>query len=136
MVGYKNIGESIVVLFRDKTDDGDKVIMSMVIDNYETKELKLVHEVLKKHNVKNLDFVCWTHPHCDHSPGIDELIRRVFHDDIVIFTPKFYYPNLTADLLKGESEKADEIFCNIWKIVEKHPKIQEIWRTISAEIPV
>ena len=104
----------------------------MVIDSYETKGLKLVHEVLKKYNVKNLDFVCWTHPHCDHSPGIDELIRRVFHDDIVIFTPKFYYPNLTADLLKGESEKADEIFCNIWKIVEKHPKIQEIWRTISA----
>ena len=132
VVGYKNIGESIVVLFRDKTADGEKVIMSMVIDSYETKELKLVHEVLKKHNVKNLDFVCWTHPHCDHSPGIDKLIKKVFHDDIVIFSPKFYYPNLTSDLLKGESEKADKIFRNIWKLVKKHPKIKEIWWTISA----
>ena len=81
VVGYKNIGEAIIVLFRDKTDEEEKVVMSMVIDSYETKGLKLVHEVLKKYNVKNLDFVCWTHPHCDHSPGIDELIRKVFHDD-------------------------------------------------------
>ncbi|MBR3519763.1 MAG: hypothetical protein IKN77_06580 [Paludibacteraceae bacterium] len=132
VIGYKNIGESIVVLFRDKTNEGEKVVMSMVVDSYETKELKLVNEVLKKHNVQNLDFVCWTHPHWDHSPGIDELIKKMFHNDIVIFTPKFYYPNLTSDLLRGESERADEIFSNIWKLVEKHPNIKEIWRTISA----
>jgi len=132
VIGYKNIGESIIVLFRDKTDEGEGVIMSMVIDSYETRELKLVYEVLKKYNVQKLDFVCWTHPHWDHSPGIDKLIKKMFHDDIVIFSPKFYYPNLTSDLLKDESKKADEIFSNIWKLVEKHPNIKEIWRTISA----
>lgn len=132
VIGYKNIGESIILLLRDKTEEGERVVMSMVIDSYETKELKLVCEVLKKHNVQSLNFVCWTHPHWDHSPGIDVLIKKGFHDDIVLFLPKFYYPNLTSDLLKGESEKADEIFCNIWKLVKKHPNIKEIWRTISA----
>lgn len=132
VIGYKNIGESIIVLFRDKTIDGEKVVMSMVIDSFETSSFNLVHDVLKKYGVQNLDFVCWTHPHYDHSPGIDKLIKKVFHDDIVIFTPKFYYPNLAADLLKGESKKADEIFNNIWELVKKHPNIKEIWRTISA----
>ena len=132
VVGYKNIGESIIVLFRDKNNDEEKVIMSMVIDSYETKQLKLVQTVLKKYNVQKLDFVCWTHPHCDHSPGIDELIEKMFHDDITIFSPKFYYPNLTSDLLEGESERVIDIFSNIWKLVGEHKNIKEIWWTISA----
>lgn len=132
VIGYKNIGESIIVLLRDSTDLGEKIIMSMVVDCYETVDLNVVREVLKKHSVSKLDFVCWTHPHCDHSMGIDRLINDFFHNDIVIFTPKFYYPNLTSDLLKGESMKADKIFNSIWNLVDKHKNVKEIWRTISA----
>lgn len=132
VIGYKDVGEAIVVLFRDKTNDDEKVVLSMVIDSYETEQLKLVHDVLEKYNVQKLDFICWTHPHCDHSVGIDKLVEKMFHDDIVIFSPKFYYPNLTSDILKGESQKTIDIFNNIWKLVDKHPNIKEIWRTISA----
>lgn len=38
VIGYKNIGESIIVLFRDVYDGNDIVIMSMVIDSYEKEE--------------------------------------------------------------------------------------------------
>lgn len=132
VIGYKNIGESIVVLFRDVYDGNDIVIMSMVIDSYEKEELNLIRKVLSKYKVNKLDFVCWTHPHYDHSPGIDTLIGDMFHNDIVIFSPKFYYGNLMPDMLKSECAKTPDIFNNIWKLVEKHPNFSKIWRTISA----
>lgn len=132
VIGYKNIGESIVVLFRDVDGEQDDVILSMVIDSYEKDGLNMIRRVLKKHKVGHLDFVCWTHPHCDHSIGIDSLIIDNFHDDIVLFLPKFFYGNLLPDLLESESKKTDEIFRNIYDMVAKHPAYQEIWRSISA----
>ena len=132
VIGYRNIGESIVVLFRDIYDDTEKIVMSMVIDSYEKDDFNIIRKVLSKHQVNKLDFVCWTHPHCDHSPGIDSLIKDMFHENMVIFSPKFYYGNLTPDLLKSESSKTPEIFENIWNQVKDHPNLSEIWRTISA----
>lgn len=132
VIGYKNIGESIVVLFRDICDGSEKIIMSMVIDSYEKEDFNMIRKVLSKYHVDKLDFVCWTHPHCDHSPGIDSLIRDMFNENMVIFSPKFYYGNLMPDLLKSESSKTPEIFDNIWNQVKDHPSFSEIWRTISA----
>lgn len=130
VIGYKNIGESILVLFRDTSND--MVIMSVLIDSYERDGLNIIKDVLSKYHVDKLDFVCWTHPHCDHSPGIDSIIKEMFHDNIVIFSPKFYYGNLTEDLLASESAKTPEIFENIWNLIKNHPNIADIWRTISA----
>ncbi|MBE6325720.1 MAG: hypothetical protein E7077_01465 [Bacteroidales bacterium] len=130
VIGYKNIGESIVVLFRDVHDNVDETIMSMVIDSYENGNL--TRKILKKYNVNKLDFVCWTHPHVDHSQGIDALIKNYFHDDIVIFVPKFYFGNLTEDVLASESAQTPQIFGEIWNLVEKNKNIKEIWRSISA----
>ncbi len=132
VIGYKNIGESVVVLFRDVNNGTERIIMSMVIDSYEKEGLNLIRKVLSKHHVDKLDFVCWTHPHCDHSPGIDSLINDMFHENMVIFSPKFYYGNLMPNLLKSESSKTPQIFNNIWNLVKNHPNKQEIWRTISA----
>ena len=132
VIGYKNIGESIVVLFRDVNDDTEKIVISMVIDSYEKDNLNFTRKVLSKHHVDKLDFVCWTHPHYDHSPGIDSLIKDMFHENIVIFSPKFYYGNLMPDLLNSESSRTPEIFDNIWNQVKDHPNFSEIWRTISA----
>ena len=132
VIGYKNIGESIVVLFRDCCHDTNKIVMSMVIDSYEKKDLNMIRKILSKYKVDKLDFVCWTHPHSDHSPGIDSLIKDMFHDNIVIFSPKFYYGNLMPDLLKSECLRTPEIFNNIWNLVDHHPNLSEIWRTVSA----
>ena len=130
VIGYRNIGESILVLFRDTSND--TVIMSMLVDSYEKEGLNVIKKVLSRYRVDKLDFVCWTHPHCDHSSGIDSIINEMFHDDMVIFSPKFYYGNLAEDLLANESAKTPDIYENIWNIIEKHPNIAEIWRTISA----
>lgn len=133
VVGYKNIGESIVVLLRDNAKSEETaVIMSMVIDSYKTSKLNLTRTILEKFEVKTLDFVCWTHPHCDHSPGIDDLIKDYFHDNLVIFSPEFHYANLSPDLLKSESARTMEIFNGIWDQVKDNANFQEIWRTVLA----
>lgn len=133
VIGYKNIGESIVVLFRDKCNDEDKVVLSIVIDCYEIDRLNLTRTILKKFSIKYVDFICWTHPHTDHSLGIDKLIKDVMHDGLVIFTPKFYYGNLNPDLLKSESMTTETIYKNIHTVVKKHNKYTDLWRTVSAD---
>ena len=51
VIGYKNIGESIVVLFRDICDGSEKIIMSMVIDSYEKEDFNMIRKVLSKYHV-------------------------------------------------------------------------------------
>lgn len=133
VIGYRNIGESIIVLFRDKSDDEDKVVLSIVIDSYEKEQLNLTRDILKRYSVERVDFICWTHPHTDHSPGIDTLVKDMMHDGLVIFSPKFHYGNIRPDLLKTESAKTKDIFDNIWSEVEKHKDNPNLWRTISAD---
>lgn len=133
VIGYKNIGESIVILFRDKSEEKDKVVLSMVIDSYEKDQLNKTRDILNKYSVDKVDFICWTHPHTDHSPGLDTLVKDMMHDGLVIFSPKFYYGNIHPDLLKKESAKTKDIFENIWAEVEKHKDYSNLWRTISAD---
>lgn len=133
VIGYRNIGESIVVLFRDKSVNDDKVVLSMVIDSYGQEQLNLTRDILKKYSVEKVDFICWTHPHTDHSPGIDTLVKDMMHDGLVIFSPKFHYGNIRPDLLKTESAKTKDIFDNIWSEIEKHKDNPNLWRTISAD---
>lgn len=133
VIGYKNIGESIVVLFRDKLEGEDKTVLSMVIDSYEKDQLNLTRDILKKYSVDKVDFICWTHPHTDHSPGLDTLVKDMMHDGLVIFSPKFHYGNIHPDLLKAESARTKEIFDNIWTEVKKHIDNPNLWRTVSAD---
>lgn len=35
-----------------------------------------VLEILKKYEVKELEFLCWTHPHYDHSKGLSHILKK------------------------------------------------------------
>ena len=74
LVGYKNIGESIVVLFHDAGKEEKEPVFSFVVDSYKKDDLFLTKKILDDNEVKGLDIVCWTHPHRDHTPGIDEIV--------------------------------------------------------------
>lgn len=130
VIGYHQQGESIVILFRDNANK--EVIFSMVVDCFAISSLNMTRKILKKYNVKKLNAVCWTHPHWDHSNGIDKLISNYYSSDIVIFFPKFDYGSLCDDLLKKECKKSPGIFKNIWDLVKNEKNRTEIWRTISA----
>ena len=95
VIGYKNIGES----------KNDSVFVT--------------RKILDKNEVKGIDAICWTHPHKDHTPGIDELLRDYYKDGMWVFLPKFYFGNLQRDLLKSESQFTQETYDSINNILKE-----------------
>lgn len=130
LIGYKNIGESIVVLFKDVAGDENKVVFSFVIDCYKKEGLFLTKKILEDNGVTALDMVCWTHPHCDHTPGIDEIVNDYFKPDMWFFMPKFYFGNLNPDLLKTESAFTQEANMSLENILKKKDKESNVRKTI------
>lgn len=80
VIGYKGIGECI--LFFIKTNH--KVAYAGLVDCYKTKNCDIVKLLMDSENVERLDFVCWTHPHDDHTKGLEEMIEK-FCDSATIF---------------------------------------------------
>ena len=69
VIGYHDRGESII--FFIKTDG--YVAYTGLVDCYKTEDQNAVKSVLEEEQVKRIDFVCWTHPHDDHTVGLDEV---------------------------------------------------------------
>lgn len=72
MIGYHDQGESVV--FFIKTDG--MVAYTGLVDCYKTEEQNAVKMVLEEERIKKVDFVCWTHPHDDHTRGLDEIWKE------------------------------------------------------------
>lgn len=62
------VGESIVLRF---PGDGGEDCWG-VIDCHSRRLVQFLND---EHNVKQLEFVCWTHPHSDHHDGMPELLK-------------------------------------------------------------
>ena len=132
LVGYKNIGESIVVLFHDAGKEEKEPVFSFVVDSYKKDDLFLTKKILDDNEVKGLDIVCWTHPHRDHTPGIDEIVEQYFKPDMWFFMPMFYFGNLRQDLLKTESAFTEEANKSLGKILKKKDKSNNVKNAIIA----
>ena len=92
IVGGKNgDGEGILVLFMDR----DKVIRSISMDcckaDVSGVECNLLNSLLYHYKVKNVDCFVWTHPHDDHSNGLDELIEKYHRKNSIAVIPKQIY---------------------------------------------
>ena len=111
LIGYKTLGESIVILFIDIMDKSVKY--SMVIDCYEYKRKNLTDEILRKNKVETLSLLCWTHPDLDHSLGLDHIITKYCKEATKIIIPDHFY-NLPDDIItvnnKREKSAVDRIF--------------------------
>lgn len=72
-LGYESQGEgSIFILYSEARN----VLYSAVIDCFEEKQCNITDEVLKKWGLEvSLDLFIWTHPHDDHSIGIQKIIE-------------------------------------------------------------
>lgn len=133
VIGYKNIGESVVVLFRDTAKGEEDVVFSFVVDSYKKDNLFLTKKVLDDNHVKGLDMVFWTHPHRDHTPGVDEIVKEYFKPEMLFFKPKFYFGNLCVDLLNNESKYTAEANRKIESFFKNEKKTNNRQRTITGE---
>lgn len=82
VIGYKKEGESTVVFLKQD----DKVILSMVIDSYQTSINETIN-LLESNSVKYIDYLVWTHPHRDHSEGIDLLLKKFCNKNSKVIIP-------------------------------------------------
>lgn len=91
VMGGCGIGESIVVILES---DGS-ISFSMVIDSctatIDENQVILPLKLLQRFQVAKLDCIVWTHPHDDHSQGMDVIISKYYGKKSIGVIPKHLY---------------------------------------------
>lgn len=121
LVGYNNIGESIVFIV--KSDNTP--VYSGVIDSYEQFEINKSMEILRENNIKHIDFLCWTHPDEDHSIGIDSLIENFVNEQTKIFLPAH---------INGEEYEYNERIKNTFNMINDNLKSRKKSKFIVRDV--
>ena len=98
VIGYKNQGESIIILFIDAGEEGCPVKYSIVIDCFKYSKRNITDEILRRYSVDTISMLCWTHPDLDHSVDIDTLIKKYCKESTQILLPEHFY-NEPSDII-------------------------------------
>lgn len=98
VIGYKNQGESIIILFIDAGEEGCPVKYSVVIDCFKYNKRNITDEILRHYSVSTVSMLCWTHPDSDHSVDIDTLIKKYCKESTQILLPEHFY-NESSDII-------------------------------------
>lgn len=86
-IGYSSQGESSLFILHTATK---KVLYSMVIDCYEESSNE-TDKILDEWNLhKKVNLIIWTHPHDDHSVGMDHIIQNYSNKTTKIFTANVF----------------------------------------------
>lgn len=104
VIGYHDQGESIVFFIKT---DGIAAYTGLV-DCYKTEDQNAVKMVLEKEQVEKIDFMCWTHPHDDHTLGLEKIWEQYCTKDTCFCCTDIIQADL--DLY---SEEAKLLFQNI-----------------------
>ena len=86
LIGYPSQGESVVFFLKA---DG-KVSYTGVVDCFKHQSINKTLEILQKEGVSRIDFLCWTHPHEDHSLDIDRLLQLYCDNNTKIWLTDIY----------------------------------------------
>jgi len=116
LIGYKNQGESII--FTLENDFG--IAYSGVVDCFEVQNENETIKLLDKLGIKNLDIVCWTHPHEDHSIGIEKVLSNYVSEKT-----RIVFPNGLNQLEYSYSDKRIEEAIAIINEILVSPKIKK-----------
>lgn len=111
VIGYKEQGESIIMLFVDSIKD--TVVYSIVIDSCLANDgTSKTVEILESMHVDKLNILCWTHPDTDHTMGIDAIV-----DDYCSKTTRILIPfglfgrnDDPIDYNEGDQERIKKLY--------------------------
>lgn len=109
LVGLKGLEESIIFFVKSN----NCCLYSGMVDCYFTKQKSIIKELLEENNIKELNFLCWTHPHDDHSMGISDILDNFCSKNTSIWIPDVNsinnneYSNKSFDFYKKLFEKFD-----------------------------
>lgn len=120
IIGYQTQGESI--LFTIENDYG--IAYSGVIDCFEKDNFNETINLLNELNIKDLNILCWTHPHEDHTKGMDILIQSYVSDCTKLIYPANVY-NIKQD--NEYAKKTSNLIKNIiLSSKRKKPKLYPV----------
>lgn len=122
LIGYKHKGESIIFFLRT---DG-KIVYSGIVDCYEDEAKNEAIELLKKENISYVNFICWTHPHDDHSVGLEKILSDYCNEQTSCWIPPF----VSKDI-KDCSSTAKNIYKKIFEILESKKRKKMVIREAS-----
>lgn len=108
LIGYASQGESIVFLLKA---DGH-VSYAGVVDCYECYSINKTIEILTSEGVEKIDFLCWTHPHDDHTLGLNKILDTFCSDNTKIWITDIYpqsYDNYSQPSIKLYKSLKDRI---------------------------
>lgn len=112
VIGYKNMGESIIILFLDEGRDNE-VLYSVVVDCYIYGQINKTNDILRKYGVKEVSCLIWTHPHLDHTKGLKHVMQKHCRIKTSIFVSPHFY-NKSNDLVlvreKDNKQVLDDLF--------------------------
>ena len=112
LIGYENEGESIIISVTSSNPE-KRLFYIGIVDSYKSGDINLTKEVLEhiferyelKKEKRKINFLCWTHPHDDHTKGMDDIIKQYCNNKTLIALPCIFYMD---SLLTDESKKALE----------------------------
>lgn len=113
LIGYKEKGESIVFFLRA---DG-KVVYAGLVDCYEKNSENRALMLLEKEKLTRVDFVCWTHPHEDHTLGMDKVLTQFCDEETLFWIPPFISDDVSMSPLP-----AQDIYKNLFEIIESRKR--------------
>lgn len=86
IIGYKNKGESIIFILREKNE----IYFSSIIDSYKRSDCEIIKKILEEeHKLEKFNYIFWTHPHEDHSTGLEEIVANYSNEKTVFITPQY-----------------------------------------------
>lgn len=83
VIGYREKGESI--LFFIKVDSN--IVYAGLVDCYDNGMGNIALDIMDNNHVAYFDFVCWTHPHDDHTMGMKDVLIKYCNEDTHFFMP-------------------------------------------------
>lgn len=122
LIGYKEKGECI--LFFLKADCN--IIYSGLVDCYASEKENVVSDLLIERHVSRLDFLCWTHPHDDHTVGLDEIVNAFCDEKTLFWMPPF----ISKDMKKC-SKESRQLYDSLFKILESKQRKKMMIREAS-----
>lgn len=128
IIGYKDKGESIIVLVKDL----ERVVFSSIIDGYKTDELNIAKSILDGEKVEKIDVCCWTHPHEDHCKGFLEILEnKICKENTIFLLPEGVYCEDDGFFDYSDSEK--EILKEFNKSLENHRVKDRNVKTVNVD---
>ena len=106
VIGYREKGESIVFLL--KADHN--VVFAGLVDCYQDEVQNEAIRILKDAGRGYFDFICWTHPHDDHTIGLDCVLSEYCNDETYFWMPMGIDISETSEFSKAVISTYKKLF--------------------------